>query len=108
MEEIRVGMKFGSYYGVLSNAERNGRILKQSSHSFDNGRGLTTNTYMKNGHLSKSKRGSMVEVEYTTEKFMFRGDGHLHADQFSRIYAKNAYAIDLNGNGIVDKGEIFK
>lgn len=115
MAEPKVGMKFSSYKEVLSNAQKNKQVQSVESYNKENGR-VSTNIRLTTGSLFmeegvKSSERRYTDVEYCNDNFMYRGHSD-YADgqytRFSEIYGTNTYAKDLNGNGIVDKGEIFK
>lgn len=113
MTEPKIGMKFGNYAHVLSNARKNGLIKKISSYTTKDG-GKVTDIFMKDGsYMSKTDYYScgfikLTKVSYATENFMYTGSSTYNRDYtaFTEIYGEGSRAIDLNGNGIVDKGEI--
>lgn len=115
MTEPKVGMKFGTY------KSKNVELSKKYSHSVNmqqSGKsGLVTviNFKNKNGnniaHSTSVDDGKNLKIELATEQLLYRGDGKSYDSgytPYSRIYGTNTYAIDLNGNGIVDKNEIFR
>lgn len=114
MAEPKVGMKFSSFNEVLKNAQKRNQVQKMKMDT-RNGR-LFTSIYLKTGSYlamnepAKDSRETTTNIEYNTDSLSYRGNGEYTGryTRFSEIHGTNTYAKDLNGNGIVDKGEIFK
>lgn len=112
MAEPKIGMKFSSYHEVLKNAQKHKQV---QSLEFNNKDGrFVTNIKLTTGSLYMDEPGqysneSITNVVYNTDSFHYSGSGRSgQYTPFSEIHGTNTYARDLNGNGIVDKGEIFK
>ena len=87
MAEPRIGMKFSSYLEMGKEYEKKSSSAKISSYE----RNTNNNSV-------------------STASFKYTGTGHTYDKdiKYTKIYGSNSYAIDLNHNGIVDKGEIKK
>ena len=114
--EIQIGMSFGSFYASTSALGQKYR----SEDDFD-ARKSHINYYDEKDNLVAVSKKDLVGNNvlfsisdqktnrvYESTKTVNR-DATLNGDiKFDRIYATNTYAVDLNHNGIVDKGEIFE
>ena len=116
--EIKIGMKFGSYDQMTEKLKR-----KYDTES------RTTNEKLQSEYLFTSKKKSIVGNAYRealafdsygNSKFvdavLFYNDYQYGVtakewnklNDFDYIQGKSEHAVDINGNGIVDDGEIFK
>lgn len=115
-----LGLQFGTYSGVLNELKQKYDVrFKSNSQQKDNRSEFTL--YEKNTNRSKGNgyKGGICFDEYNQPKYtdavIFK-DGYQYGtsakdeknlDVFDYIVGKDEYAIDLNGDNKVEKGEIF-
>ena len=117
-KKILVGMPFNNLSYARSeqakHAEVNDNVLKQQENGAAlceyNKDNVNSNPISVSWNLDRNKDGIIDFVQYQrydTDGFMYRGIDS--GSNFNEIYdhKNNQVARDLNGNGIVDKGEIF-
>lgn len=119
MAEPKIGMKFGSYLKNDRKMEAKASGVEINSYKAENAEGkpsVFTVIYknkagetMGYSTLSKYENGN-DEACLFGDDFAYTGSGKSYDNdiKYTRISGERTYAIDLNNNGIVDKGEIFK
>jgi hypothetical protein len=118
MSEPKVGMRYGSYLTMGKNYEKKADGARVDAHtvpvgsSYDKKQVFRTTYYDKKGDdiacSSLETYGKEQKSTFATDEFIYSGKGSLDdADiKYTRIDGKNSYAIDENGNGVVDANEI--
>ena len=120
MTEPKVGMKFSSYLEIGKKYEKLSNSVKIDSYERQQGNNpynkvKVFNTEYKNKSGYSFARSSLETYNktqtstFSTDSFIYQGSGSIYDKdiKYSRINGTKSYAIDLNHNGIVDKGEIF-
>lgn len=120
MTEPKVGMKFSSYLEMGKQYEKLSDSAKIDSYERQQGNNpynkvKVFNTEYKNksgysfAHSSLETYNKTQTSTFSTESFTYQGSGSIYDKdiKYSRINGTKSHAIDLNHNGVVDKGEIF-
>lgn len=121
MAEPKVGMKFSSYLNMSkaynkksAKAKIEGYDRQVDSNPYNKIQVFNTTYFNKNGEsIAHSKLETSRETqksEFVTDNYLYRGEGTVYDSdiKYNQIYGNKTHAIDLNNNGIVDNGEIFK
>ena len=120
MSEPKIGMKFSSYLELgkqytkkCASAKINSYEVPANTNPYDKTAVFSVSYYNKGGYtigLSTLETcGKNQTSRFTGESLVYDGKGSIYDSdvKYTKIYGTKTHAIDLNNNGIVDKGEIF-
>lgn len=120
MAEPKVGMKFSSYLELGKLYEKKSASasislhdVQVSSNLYDKATVFSTSYYNKGGYCigvsTLETNGKKQTSRFCGESFAYEGEGSIYDSDIknTKIYGTTTHAVDLNNNGIVDKGEIF-
>ena len=118
--EINVGMKFGTYDGMLETFKQSCDVKQQTNRAQENNESKYTffkkgtnnvmgNCYRENIELSEYSQPKYADAVLFTNNYQYgtSAKDKKSLNIFDYVVGKDKFALDLNGNGEVDENEIF-